>query len=657
MEDIYALLNINKNLIQDFPLKANHIVDHQTELAINRTVRSLKEIEERMMSDKSVNVSQQSIDEVIQKIINNAKVNNQDISIWSIRELRIVSYYQMKLQGNDDAYKYALMLLESNWRDMFFNGLSFYCLENWNMIDPQLRILTCDLLRKKLSSYQDANKKYIAMKNHVNLFDEAGPLRMSALISQKKQDLKDAPSYFGNKPSTINQSYYSDVIVNYCNANRIIDLDIVESIFETHNLERTKKLVLADLVDRFNNYGDEIGRTKLCKFANRMLGDVTLGSTWAPFLGATDNDAKKLKKAKQLVNFWFNQRIIETFFEVCVQDRFRKDFWLGYVDKFSSFRIIGSTATKRLLQSDSRISGMFLKYFKETDSTTSQTSALVLFIKNKMLVEFSDTGALYAYNKGHVMVKKVLDRRISLSTTNDLKIPSMANLISISDWGSCYYYEEGRMTHQGDWQKRLRGWVQQMLLSSSNTDISSFDSEDNEIFKAKPVPKEEFMPCAKTQKQDIPISKEGAKPSAFTQKPVMENLLNDVPKQNPSIKPQQTTSQITTKLNPVVYEERVSYSLYSKWVFDGKCRVISNVKGFYINTERSKKYVFISGPVGSSTVSGNIWIKRPNQKGWLEIVHAFFDKENTVGYIKEAGSDVLFKRELSQSDFMNIKLY
>lgn len=69
MEDIYALLNINKGILQDFHLQADRAVDHQTELAINRNVRTLKEIEERMMTDTAVKVSQQTIDEVIMKVI------------------------------------------------------------------------------------------------------------------------------------------------------------------------------------------------------------------------------------------------------------------------------------------------------------------------------------------------------------------------------------------------------------------------------------------------------------------------------------------------------------------------------------------------------------------------------------------------------------
>ena len=556
MEDIYALLNINKGILQDFHLQADRAVDHQTELAINRNVRTLKEIEERMMTDTAVKVSQQTIDEVIMKVIKNAKENNQDMSIWSIRELRIVSYYLMKLQGNEGAYQYALTLLDTNWRDLFFNGLSFYCLDTWNMIDPEFRVQTCELLRKKLQAYKDSNKKYIAMKNHANLFDEAGPRRLCALLTQKKQDLKAAPSYFCNRSASISQSYYSDVIINFFEANKITDLDYVESVIELHDNDRTKKLVFADLVSRVNESGDELKRTRLCKFANRILGDITLTSTWAPFIGATEKEAQKLKKAKQLVNLWFNRKIIETFFEVCVQDRDRKVFWLRYVEYVSAFRIVGSTATKRLLQGDSRVSGIFLPFYIETESRTSQTSALVLFMKDKMIVEFSDTGALYVYNYNHAKVKLVTNKRRLINSTADLKIPSMNNLIEISDWGYKTHYKEGRMTHQGYWQDRLNGWMQEMVLSSSNTSVSFMELKDNDLFKAKPIPKEKYQPktkpVEKTLFDDVP---EYLRPTARVEKKET-NVKNEA---NP-------TTPLPSKNKQVVYETRISWSISSKWI-------------------------------------------------------------------------------------------
>lgn len=646
MEDIYALLNINKGILQDFHLQANRAVDHQTELAINRNVRTLKEIEERMMTDTAVKVSQQTIDEVIMKVIKNAKEKNQDMSIWSIRELRIVSYYLMKLQGNEGAYRYALTLLDSNWRDLFFNGLSFYCLDTWNMIDPEFRVQTCELLRKKLQAYKDNNKKYMAMKNHANLFDEAGPRRLCALLTQKKEDLKEAPSFFCNKPASISQSYYSDVIVNFFEVNKITDFDYIDSVIELHNNARTKKLVFADLVSRINENGDELKRTKLCKFANRRLGDITLSSTWAPFIGATEKEAQKLKNAKQLVNLWFNRKIIETFFEVCVQDRDRKEFWLKYVEYVTAFRIVGSTATKRLLQGDSRISGIFLPFYIETESRISQTSALVLFIKNKMIVEFSDTGALYVYNQRREKVKLVTNRKRNINSTADLKIPSMNNLININDWGYQTYYEEGRMTHQGHWQGRLSGWLQDKVLTSNNTTFSFLETKDNDIFKAKPIPKEEYKPKFSATERTL-FDEEPAylrtTIQAADQKLLSRNEANSATSQSSNSK-------------QVVYETCISWCISSKWITHDKCRIVCNHKGFYINISRGKQYVHISKLVEGAKPLGSIWIKRPNINGWQQIVHSTNGHEYSIGYIKEAGDGLIYKQEYSKNDFIRIKI-
>lgn len=635
MEDIYALLNINKGVLQDFHLQASHAVDHQTELAINRNMRTLRDIEERMMSEKSVNVSLQTIDEIIMKVIENAKANNGDMNIWSIRELRIVSYYLMKLQGNMNAYKYALGLLDANWRDMFFNGLSFYCLDTWNMIEPELRILTCELLTKKLGQYNGNNKKYMVMKNHADLFDEVGPLRMSALLSQKKQDVIDAPNYFCNKESTISQSYYSDVIINFLETNKIIDLGYVEEIFGIHSNDRTKKLVFADLVARVDALGDELKRTQLCKFANRILGDITLASTWAPFVGATAKDAQKLKKAKQLVNLWFNRKIIETFFEVCVQDRDRKMFWLNYVGYVSSFKIVGSLATKRLLQGDSRVSGIFFPHFIETDSRHSQTSALVLFVKNKMIVEFSDTGAVYVYDQKHAKARMVIEKKRSITSISDLKIPSMNNLVDKDDW-FVTNNEEGRMSHIGYWQDRLNGWMHDKVISSKNVGISFSDTKDNDVFKAKPLPKEEFKPVTQTNtEQKIHVSSIANEP-----KPT-------VGKENVSL---------SQKQKQVVYEKNVLHLISSKWIMNDKCRIVCNRRGFYVNIAKGDRYVYIRPLMGDAIPIGSIWVKRPNVYGWQEIIHSTAYREMTVGFVKQGGGAILYKEELTQTDFMTIKL-
>ena len=55
------------------------------------------------------------------------------------------------------------------------------------------------------------------------------------------------------------------------------------------------------------------------------------------------------------------------------------------------------------------------------------------------------------------------------------------------------------------------------------------------------------------------------------------------------------------------------------------------------------------------SLSGSIWIKRPNLQGWCKVIHATSGKEIPVGYIKQGGGGLLYKYELNQSSLMAIK--
>lgn len=620
MNDIYSLLNINSDVIRDYPLLANRVADHQIEKVINSNMGKLKQIEDRMLIDKGIEIPKRSINEVIRKVIRLSKQNDSSPENWSIRELRIVSYYLMKLRNNSTDYYFALNLLDNNWRNIYFNGLIFYLMNTWNSIEAEYRDITSKLVTKKLREYTDNNKRYKLLKNHTDLLEKAGPIRMAAIISAKKMKLTDAPTIMGFKDSIFKQSYFSDVIIKYIESNNINDLDYIEEVLKIHDLDRTKKLVFANLVEKADKFGDGLNRSILCRYINRILGDVTLASTWAPFAGATHAEAEKLKRTMKLVNMWFAQQIIEVFFEVCVQDRDRKKFWLKYVQYVSGFKIVGSTAIKRLLQNNSKIGGMFLRYFIETNQYSSQTAALVLFIKNKMIVEFSDTGALYVYNQNHNQVKLITSRQRSLNSTNDLKIPSMQLLIEISEWGSLYFNEEGRMTHQGHWQSRLSSWIQKMVLSNNNTNISFIDLKDDDIFKETPLPTEEEI-----------------------------SLEDDSEESNESETPEPQPEQNN---DAVIFEHNISTKIFSKWV--DSIRIVANENGFYVNKVSSSQYARIKRMLPGEHPIGSIWIKRTNNPEWSEIVHFYNGVEICIGYMKQVPSGILYKEILIQQNSKNI---
>ena len=148
MSDVYSLLNIEKERFQDFHLLGSRVDDYQTEKCIKQNIRKLKGIAERLDGDIGCKASQQSIDEVVSKVIRMSPSGDTSENNWSVKELRIVSYCMMKLCDDKKYYMYALKLLDNNWRDMFFNGLAFYLLKSWYTIDPECREKTSQLIVK-----------------------------------------------------------------------------------------------------------------------------------------------------------------------------------------------------------------------------------------------------------------------------------------------------------------------------------------------------------------------------------------------------------------------------------------------------------------------------------------------------------------------------
>lgn len=607
MNDIYSLLKINKGVITDFPLQARRVIDSQTEKVIKKNIAVLKKVEEQMSTDKVPVVSQYSIDQVITKIIRLAPTGNTSSDNWTTRELRIVSYYLMKLRDNESFYNYALKLLDRNWKNIFFNGLVFYLMNSWYSIEPHYRELTSRLLTNKLAEYSDGNRRYILWKNKANLFENNGPTRMAAMVAAKRMNVDEAPTLLGYKKGSMKQPYYSDVVVKYVENNHILDKEMIQQIFSLHDYNRTKKLIFAYLVEQENEIGNVLRRTQLCNFANDFLGDISLAQTWAPFLGANEHDVQRLKRAMELVNLWFAQQIIETFFEKCVQDKDRKQFWLNYVNHINSFKIIGSTVTKRFLQGNSTIGTMLLPHYIETNSYSLQTSALVLFIKDKMIVEFSDKGALYVYNHNHNMVKTVTNRQGCVSSINDLKIPTMDNIVERDYWGNYNVFnEEGKMHHRGDWQTRLTNWLNEKVLTRHTINYHYFENDQDNVFEVKPLPAENFKLVKETS----------ANEEAIEDRTIIRKDIGDF-----------------------------SYVMKSK-TLENNVSVVANFEGFFLTWGKGT-YILIRPLNPNEHLVGSIWIKKSTMLGWYEIVyHDVNELNRSIGFIRILKDGVIYKEDL-----------
>lgn len=488
MSDVYSLLKVNREVLQDFSLQALNIDNYQAEKVVNANMRRLKQIEYKFPVDGRVEVSPRSIEAVIRKV--KVEAHGGEKNEWTFQELRTISYYMMKLQSDNTSYSYALELLSKNWRNLYFNGLIFYIMNTWNFISEDKREKVCLLVTKKLNDYSDGNKRYMKLKDHSNFFDENGPIRVVGLLLARNIRLFDAPTIIGYRQPALAMSYYSDVIIQYVKSKHIFEPSDIEKIFAVHQLDRTKKLLFAEMVENAERRDDPQLQTNICRLASNYLGDVSLTSSWAPFAGANAQDVEKLRKAKELVNQWFARKVIEVFFEVCVQDPERKRFWLSYVDLVYDFRIVGSKLVRQIIQQDSRVGSLFSRYFIETNSRTTQTAALVLSVKDKVIIEFSDVGSVYVYNHRRENIKFLYKGIRSLNSINDLKSPYMDNLVEQE-----YYYpynNEGRMRHAGRWQERLSGWINKKILTNTTNGIPFSSCCDEDVFKDRTITEEDI---------------------------------------------------------------------------------------------------------------------------------------------------------------------
>lgn len=661
MLDIYELLKIDKDKICNFDVLACSIDDYQMQNTLNKNIRKLNAIGNRMLaSGDGINVSKKSIEEVIEKVRKSFRSKNSEE--WTMSELRIVSYYLMELKDNNDMYSYALSLLDNGWRNMYFNGLVFYVMNSWNMLSAEQRRLTCRLIHKKLQQYKDNNRRYVILKNHADFFEEGGPARMLALLISKNIDIKDAPTVLGYKPRNLSQSYYSDVIIGYFDKKNV-DMDYIDDFFNEYGDSRTKKLVLANLVEKVERRGNAIEQQRVCKFINRVLGDVTLESTWAPFMWATEKDIHRLEHAMQVVSSWFYRQVIEVFFEVCVQDKTRKDFWLKFVslNYFSSLKIVGTETTKRLLSNDPRVNSIFRPHFIETDLRTSQTSALMLFVKNKVLVEFSDKGALYVYNNTHPKLNFLKRKYKTIHSTDDLKDTSMDTIIQYAGTGYEIYNNEGRLTHVGYWQERLSKWMQIKIgRDTISQPVNSHSGKEKENYSRKSEPQYEQDNFRSWQPEPVRTigEKVGAVKDGFVQN--TKGVVNDNTKVDSNRNRKEIGPLEIEYAGKVDFVKGLRYKIFSKVFADSLRIVYVEHQGFFVFFTESNRFVylckFLNDDGKKKLTNIYIAIEKLGLYRLVFSVNATWNMDNCIGFLRKEGRNIVFMVNANDKPLLKIPL-
>lgn len=644
MSNVYGLLNLNRDILENFALQGRLIENNvETDRILRNATRKLKAIEDRMQDDgKRPDFNLQSIEEVIEKVKREANGANEE---WALKELRLVSYYMVRLRNEQKVFDHALWLLESNWKDMFVNGLMFFLMNSWNICADNLLIGVSELVKRRLINYSGSIKRYLILKRQTDLLEKVGPVRLATILSTKKIPLDDAPTILGYKASSLSFPYFSDVIINYFKRKQEIDYDEMENIFSKHSLDRTKKLIYAYLVEKAEDSGDGNFQEAVVRSARRILGDINVSTTWSPFTGATPEDIWQLNKAKDLIIAWGARKTVDAFFDVCVQDPRRRKCWLEYVGSIMDYRIVGSTSVRTKLQSNSEVASLLKSCFIETNSRVSATAALVLFIKDKVFVEFSDVGSLYIYNSSNRVIHDIKRKRY-IDSTADLKDTSIGMAIDqYSSW-SYQYYDEGRITHRGEWEERFRRWMREKLEMHPGQKVKysipkPARTDNQQRFGTERL--EDDKPVHKFQA--ITPKVERHESSWGVSAPSQPSPLSE--KEAP-ISKSGTSSESNTP-HPGSRIKREIQGLQSKWVFDDTCRVMADKEGIYVNLKKNGRTYYIAPSKITKLDGCSIWlVSSYNSIKKYTVQLAVQNKlsrkpyTKTVGTIERIGSDIVF---------------
>jgi hypothetical protein len=647
MDDVYSLLNIDVDALTGFPLSAKSIDNLQTMKIISKNVRILQQIESTLNVENQVAPSQKTIQEIINQVLTQAPNGDKDVP-WSAHELRILSYYMALLQGNDVAYMYALELLERNWKNLYVSGLIHYVMNSWNLIRKDYREAVCRLIRKKLESYEGSNKRYLCFRNYSNFFDEDGPTRMLALLQAKNENILNAPLILGFKPSAFAQSFYSDIVIRYFDKIKNIDLSFMEDVLKKNNHDRTRKMVFANLVIRAEREQSFFDQTQIAKFANRILGDVTSSSTWAPFVGSSAEDVAKLKEAKELINQWYARRIIEEFFDY-VQDKERKSFWLQYVEYVKDFRIVGSELVKYNLRKNSHIEELTQKYFILTNSSVSRTAALVLCIRNKIIVEFSDLGAIYVYNRENPILNFIKYGRL-YGGIDLLKIPLLPLLVDYSYGFYDCSTEEGRLPHMKDWQNRVSYWINEKLLKAKETGLVGFAGiSEEDIFQEKPL-------------QDVPPKIEPIEEPSHTitpQEPSAKKvgIEDNIDANKLNVKKEQQAIEGQNNKLPRERRNAIDFKASSSWLYYSRCRIVVSLSGYYLQMAKSNQFVLLR-PLNVDEVDDGSFELRRLKDNWYKVSLVTLFNKQVIGFIQcdSTVEHIYYKEDIEQEQYKVINL-
>lgn len=404
-------------------------------------------------------------------------ISNKGYQLISInnfdkRELKTLSYCLDYSESNKTAsiiasevhLNIALNTLQKNWKDSFLFGLIRCYLTNWESKYVESLKKLNEFIIAKLHQYDGGRVVLKSFQTNVKFFDvKNGDVVLGSELAIRNKDIQQATKYLSLPENWFVYPYFSKVIVAYYERRKSdvkVFVEDLSNALSEHNNSITNKRLVSKLIIQANTTEFAIIQDKVKSIAFKLIGDPGNAANWTAFEIATESEKEDLRRARIMLNEWITRQFINVFFEKCINDSRRKRFWLKYAKEITQFRVVGSTYVRQLLITDSRISEYVAPRFGNTNSSRDSNAALMFTMKNHLFIEFSDTGAFYAYKLSNKQAPSI--EASFFESTSSLKRPTM-NLLA---YRTGYYidrtYDEGRLGHNdGDlqWEQVATHWL------------------------------------------------------------------------------------------------------------------------------------------------------------------------------------------------------
>lgn len=461
MDTLSKLSNTIQSLVQ---INQVTLINSTLKNSYNKSIDFYDKIDAKYNAVNCSVPNDSNIDNTFKKFVQ-YQANEILSSAFKIKEIRAITYNlnyslndKVTILSNEKYFTTLIELLEDEWKYSYLKGLFRSGLRFWNY---EYSYAVLNYVKFKIDQYTGNTIGLINIKNVINFFSEDdGVDKLISTVVSKKVPLKQLSSYLNIHRDLLHSSYFKKFLERYlehlCTHN-LLTIDHLYDLKEfliLHNNEYTNKVVLPLLIKDYQNVDSE--HFELIRdITFNIIGDSGNSYKWSPLLEMNDTERESLNNARNILNKWLINKFINIFFEICINDIARKEFWLNYVDYISDFKIYGSAPIKQLLFEDDRIKDFIESRFVLV-SDKQPKSAFLMQINNYSLIEFADSAnAFYAYTNNGRFIELIKN---GVPKLEYLKFTGLPSLLENK------FADNGKLIHRGDWQKNFNDFLRRKVL-------------------------------------------------------------------------------------------------------------------------------------------------------------------------------------------------